>query len=165
MSRTCSVVNCDGPHVAREMCNAHYLKWRASSDELPGKPCAVEDCHRPHASHGYCATHARHYRETGNPIATDGKGVNHARWNPDHTITYGGAHARVRRALGAPLVHSCVDCRGQAQEWAYDHLDDAEHAFASSKGSIPYSANPAHYMAMCKSCHTKFDRRHRAIAA
>ena len=126
------------------------------------RACGVADCDRPYASRGYCGPHAKNWRKYGSPIAPDRKGRNHPKW-AGSTPTYAGAHWRVRNQYGEPSLHLCVDCGDSAREWAYDHLDPDELTHRSRKGDHAYSANPAHYMAMCKTCHTFFDRRHHAL--
>lgn len=50
--------------------------------------------------------------------------------------------------------HPCEHCGDRAKDWAYDHMDPNE--MHSEVG--PYSLDPSHYIALCNSCHTKFDK-------
>lgn len=164
--RVCEIPGCGRPHLARGMCNAHYLQWWSTTTDLDKKPCTVEECQRPHASHGYCGNHAKNWRRHGDPVAPDRSGVNHPSWKANHEVGYTGAHHRVRNALGSPSAWPCADCGSlPAREWAYDHLDTNERQFTSRKGVIRFSTNPAHYMPLCKRCHAQFDHRHQVLLA
>jgi hypothetical protein len=145
--RTCEVKDCGARHLARGMCQNHYARWRAAS--VPTKVCLVEGCSRRHSAHGYCDSHARNYRKFGTPIAP--------LWRQDE-VGYAGAHYRVRLEKGVASTQTCQHCAGPAQEWAYDHEDGAQLTYLSPKGPIAYSVDPKHYFALCKPCHTRFDR-------
>lgn len=54
-NRTCSVEACERRPVARDLCNAHYIKWRRSQPGLP--QCAASDCDEPIDSRGLCKRH------------------------------------------------------------------------------------------------------------
>ncbi len=83
------------------------------------------------------------------------RGADHPNWRGDE-ISYRQAHFRVIDARGPATEHECRRCGGQAQQWAYDHLDIDEKFNAA--GEV-YSTDPDHYIPMCRSCHVLFDRR------
>ena len=85
----CSVEGCDGRHMARGLCSAHYEQRRRAERRqslpqptpkpTPAKPaappkpkrlCAVAGCGRPHRAHGWCNLHWRRFLATGDPLAT-----------------------------------------------------------------------------------------------
>ena len=119
--------------------------------------CAVDGCVTLAQTRGWCAMHYERWRIHGDPTFTlrawgGGK--------PSPTLTYKGAHSRLRRERGKAAAHLCVQCGGRAQQWAYDHSDPAEMTGPTSAGagnSVHYSMDPSHYLPMCKSCHKCFD--------
>jgi hypothetical protein len=160
----CIIAGCTRPTRRNGLCNAHSA--RAARFGEPGDAtiqsyrtylyvCHIEDCDNPQRSSiGLCGMHARRYAMWGDPYWTDfARGEDSSLWKGDD-VGYSGAHSRVRRAYGLPSLHRCVDCGGQAEDWAYDHLDDGEQY----EHGWPYSTNPDHYMPMCKRCHVAFDR-------
>lgn len=82
-------------------------------------------------------------------------------------LTYAGAHTRVRRLRGTAAGHWCArDCGRRAEQWAYDHADPDEICGRESE-AVPelrvWSADPAHYEPLCRSCHTIADNAFRGI--
>jgi hypothetical protein len=69
-----------------------------------------------------------------------------------------GAHNRVRRLRGKASSHACAHCGGTARDWAYDHQDPNEASEVVNGYQVDYSADPTHYMPLCKSCHVKLDK-------
>ena len=154
----CSVDGCDHPARLRGWCNAHYQRWRVHGDPTAGgrlrdgrrTPCSVDGCERQVVAWGWCEAHYRRWRRTGDigvsPVRELGSGED---------VSYNTAHRRVAEAKGRAALHICVECGGQAQEWAYDHADPNVR-IASGNPRIEgmlYSLNPDHYQPMCKSCH------------
>lgn len=79
-------------------------------------------------------------------------------------VAYSSAHHRVRKAKGPASSHRCVRCAGPAEQWAYSNGDLFPLRDASGReAGLPYSTDPEHYAPMCRSCHTRFDKAHRAI--
>jgi hypothetical protein len=80
-------------------------------------------------------------------------------------LTYSGAHSRVRLAKGKASAHRCP-CGRPAEQWAYSHADyDEAHDDEGKDAGRPFSADPAHYLALCRSCHARWDRARRALPA
>lgn len=78
---------------------------------------------------------------------------------------YDAAHKYVRRINGRPSAFVCR-CGKPAEQWAYSHADlDAQRNDEGREAGRPFSADPAHYVPMCRSCHTRFDRAHSALSA
>lgn len=76
---TCGVGGCDRPVRARDWCEAHYDRWRATGDVRAGIPvrkrqgsgrakCAVPECLKPVKASGWCENHARKWRRWGDPL-------------------------------------------------------------------------------------------------
>lgn len=70
---------------------------------------------------------------------------------------YNTAHERLRRVRGKANDHPCASCGGGATDWAYTH-DDPKQLVDQALG-LRYSPDPQFYVPMCRSCHSKFDRR------
>ena len=75
--RTCSVPECDRPHLARGYCSPHWQRWKKTGDPGPAQVrqqdarCSVNGCARPHYGHGYCNPHWRRWRRSGDPGTTE----------------------------------------------------------------------------------------------
>lgn len=77
-----------------------------------------------------------------------------ATWVGDE-VTYKPAHFRVVARHGSASLHLCVNCGGKAQDWAYDHRDPNE--LKCKRTGRLYSADPNHYMPLCRPCHKRID--------
>lgn len=76
-------------------------------------------------------------------------------------VKYVSMHARVARIRRKAAAHLCAHCSVQAEEWAYDHADPDEVTGTTSRGIVvAYSLDPAHYMPLCRACHSRFDVGH-----
>lgn len=73
-------------------------------------------------------------------------------------MSYRSAHKAVARAKGKASLRLCVDCRGPASDWSYDHRDPAQIVDQWHGRDVAYSANPVHYVPRCARCHRLFDR-------
>ena len=79
------------------------------------------------------------------------------------TITYGGAHMRVRRKRGPARDHPCVGCGQNATNWSYNHgeaMYEQEQAMKGSDGNVSvlrYHPNPSYYSPRCYQCHRQYD--------
>jgi len=122
-----------------------------------------DGCDRPVRGRGWCAAHYMRFytkgdvgpAEIGLPanLSPGRRGADNARW-AGNGVTYSGAHIRVRTQRGRASEHQCEHCDAQAQHWAYDHTDPDD--LQSPRGER-YSADPAHYLPLCVSCHNLFD--------
>jgi hypothetical protein len=109
--------------------------------------CLAPDCDKPHRAQGWCGTHWMRWY---------GGGIAKPRWSDKpRGCGYWGAHDRVERVYGLAKEHAC-NCGAPAAEWAYDHA--ASDEAVDSRGR-PYSPSPEHYVAMCRSCHRRFDSK------
>ena len=84
------------------------------------------------------------------------------RANRRESVTYHGAHKRVRLAHGKATEHACVDCGGAAADWSYNHTDP--NADIDVRGRV-FSMQPEHYSPRCRSCHHKFDRNDQPVGS
>lgn len=169
MTGRCSVEGCDRPHFGRGWCGPHYHRWRRYGDPLVVVraplmgTCVVDGCDRAVRSrHGWCKLHyARWKRHGGDPSVAKTGGVAVGTLLLD-TVSYRGAHDRIKAAKGPASAHACVDCGVQAAEWAYDHADPDELVGASGGGrgrKAAYSTKPEHYRPLCRRCHRRADQR------
>ncbi len=86
-----------------------------------------------------------------------------ARWQ--EVISYLGAHQRTRNERGLASDQVCEHCGGPAEDWALDHASPTEQFRVQEPGRWPeqydgrtYSLDPDDYIALCRSCHYKFDK-------
>ncbi len=84
----------------------------------------------------------------------------HPSWRGDD-VGYQGAHIRVYRRRGLASAHVC-GCGAPAADWAYDHTDPNEKMGPDRAGGseLTYSADPDHYLALCRPCHRALDRKY-----
>lgn len=164
---TCSVEGCERSTVARGLCSGHYQRVRKYGS--PGSPdlrpsarhdsplaCSVDGCGRPVlvAARMLCQAHYKRWQRLGDP------GANDVRPPSDGSITYRRAHEIVRNRRGAASCYPCSNCGAQADEWAYDHMDDRQMVMpldALQHAGFPYSLDVNHYHPMCRSCHRTAD--------
>lgn len=121
--------------------------------------CSEADCDRPRSAKGLCPRHymrnykRKRYNRTPRSL-----------WST--TIHPKTAHWRCQKLWGSASQHSCVDCGGRAQEWAYDGTDSTaiyRRVIDTGRGYWAlFSRFPEFYMPLCLSCHR--GRDHRAAA-
>ncbi|WPH57825.2 hypothetical protein [Mycobacterium phage WXIN] len=59
---------------------------------------------------------------------------------------------------GSASQYPCIECGGQAKDWAYDGTDPVELLEIARQGTAMfYSRYPEFYMPMCRKCHGKRD--------
>lgn len=163
----CVADGCERVPKRRGLCTLHYGRWRRHGDVTVFRPdatreCAVSGCPGAHYGKGFCRMHWDRWRKTGDPLQllphfsplaglyeADNPG-----WVGD-AVGYGGAHDRVKRALGSASNYLCEHCGGRADDWAYDHADPNERV--SPKRLVYSTAGARHYLPLCGSCHRRFD--------
>lgn len=66
--KSCSIENCESPHVARGWCEAHYARWSRHGDPLagraaprPGAICSIENCEKFIRARGLCVKHYKRF--------------------------------------------------------------------------------------------------------
>ena len=126
------------------------------------RTCSVDTCETTAnvagGARGLCGKHYQRWKSTGDPEGLR-PAAGPTRWRRA-VPTYYLAHERLGRLRGSASEHECP-CGKRAAQWAYDHADEDE--IQSECGA--YSADPQHYIAMCVSCHKRFDmERIKALA-
>lgn len=157
---TCSYPECEQKHKARGLCVQHYNEaWRSGA--LPPNPrprldrrdpCTVVSCTRPvgqYGSYGMCSLHYVRTRRWGDPRQDLPPKVK----NSD---SYHAVHQRLASRRGPASLCPCQHCGGEANDWAYDHMDEHEQHGAGS--GLPYSLDLDRYMPLCRGCHNAFDK-------
>jgi hypothetical protein len=160
---TCAIEGCDKPSKCKRMCSAHYTRYVRNGDPgtaavlvkgLPKQPCSIATCNRMSYVKGLCEMHYRRNRIHGDPEHVQPRTGAFNNYYRGDNIGSTAAHDRVKATRGPAREHACQWCGGQAQHWAYDHLDlDENH----SDRAGPYSTDPSHYQPMCVPCHKRFD--------
>lgn len=121
----------------------------------------MDDCERPHFAKDFCKKHYTRVRTTGTPHQV---GVHYVTNFRGDLVTYNGMHTRLRTIRGPAIDQTCTHCGNAARAWAYDHADPNERIqmVTNSKGAVvqaPFSVDISHYMPLCASCHSRFDRQ------
>ena len=147
--RTCSVEGCGEKHYAHGLCRRHRRSGGGAAAE-----CSISGCVKPAEARGWCNKHWLRWRRNGDPNVAK-RDWTTGIWSA--SVSYSGAHMRVRAERGPASKFSCTKCSKRAQEWAYDHADGAALLETRGVTALSYSADPAHYIPMCKSCHKRFD--------
>lgn len=120
---------------------------------MSGRTCSFDGCGGRHFGLGWCQTHYRRYQRHGDVTRVAPSGT--AR---QVIVGYTGAHWRLDRDRGPATMHPCAHCECRADEWAYDHADPDERTLTRNGRLVSYSVDPAHYIPLCHSCHSKFDK-------
>lgn len=78
---------------------------------------------------------------------------------------YEQAHRRVQYWRGRATDYPCRICTMPAHEWCYDHSDpnvlrgyQKRGKGAGMRKPLSFSANPFHYLALCRGCHFRMDK-------
>lgn len=160
MSAICSIDDCVRPRHARGWCRLHYDRWQADGEPGPAMPvkifravspqCAIPGCQGAHEARGWCTAHYQRWQRYGDPLGTADPGQRR-KANPG----YEAVHSRLSRDRGPARTHECARCNRRAKTWAYTH-DDPNEQWCPKTG-FPFSLDQSYYVALCKSCHSKFD--------
>jgi hypothetical protein len=154
LKRTCAEDGCEGASRSLGLCLKHYtrLHRNGTTDLLNRKTqpetCTIEGCEKPTRYHGWCRMHAARWERHGDTAVVIVK-------QRAEVVAYRQAHKRLCDDRGPASDHSCQHCGMPAQDWAYNHADPDERQ--SEHG--PYSLDPAHYLPLCRRCHSYYDRR------
>jgi hypothetical protein len=126
-------------------CGAMFVTKRHEVARGGGKYCsrACADAERP----GFPPDHAERMR-------IERKGSGNPAFRGDR-IGLAAAHDRVRALRGYAREHKCVECGGQARDWALSH--DVEETCVAPRTGRLYSLNIDDYMPMCRRCHVHYD--------
>lgn len=162
----CSIGGCSKPVDARGWCMAHYTRWLRTGDvgsveiwDRSRAVCSIAGCDLRVNGHSYCSKHYQRWKANGDPLKARPKdGPESFFWAPRERLLYDTAHNHVHALRGKATEQDCVDCGGQAHDWAYDHNDPDQ---ISEDGKMPYSADVDHYIPLCRKCHQRFDRQQR----
>lgn len=164
----CHIDGCDRPAKARQMCNAHYLRWWHHGDPLYVRPPRLCDCGEPAEARGLCHRHYQRWKYRRDPEkfkrwererrAADPARVRaqeNARYHAAPTTKRLGAKrrkARKKGALGSYTVAEwrallasvegrCVYCDAEATT--------ADHVVPLSRGGTDYIDNIVPACAPC----------------
>lgn len=150
---SCSVVDCNRDHYAKNLCRKHYANLRrigvAVAPKAHGKnncPCKVDGCSRKAVSHQMCIPHYYRMKRYGDPlkIVTRGshlKGSSNPRWNggtsqyPNHSLMKKNRLLKLKECDG-----KCQVCGQKAVLIHHADEDKSNHAL---ENLIP----------LCKPCH------------
>lgn len=112
ISKICSIDGCDKKHLAKGLCQNHYMlkrKYgRTHTVRFDNKPCGVSGCDKKYYGKGYCQMHLRRLKRNGTTervIAAQGSG---STMDGYRFVSVDGKSKRVHRliaeeALGHPL--------------------------------------------------------------
>ena len=157
--------DCGGKVHGNGWCLKHYKRVRKhGSPHIGAKKeqifvCSVPDCGGKHLALGYCTLHYSRNKRHGNPLE---KG-----YDRGGEVGYAAAHKRILKARGQAKEYKCEFCGGRAEEWALNTKVENRTNFRTGlwgNGSgvltpTQYSLSPNDYIPLCRSCHTRFDRK------
>lgn len=125
--------------------NGTRLKARRGRTKNLGT-CSMPGCERKAQSRDRCSTHYVPWRfDTHN-------------WDYRGTISYTGAHYRLRGLWGSAKQYPCISCGEPASSWAYDGTDPEQlYGEARKDRWSYYSPWPEFYAPMCSRCHRGHD--------
>jgi len=169
--KPCSVDTCNEDARCLGMCKSHYGKARYQANKehhlavVKAYQAANLDKYRETQrkykaanKERVDATSKRSYdKRVNNPWAFKGEPVSTAE------VTYIGAHARVKVNRGLASLYECP-CGKPAEQWAHNHSENSYTRlglitnFQGERVLAPYSLDVWDYLALCRSCHTKFDK-------
>jgi len=155
LKKPCLYDSCNNVASTKGLCKAHYMQSLRGEKlhDLPVIPekCQYEGCGRKHSAKGLCKGH---YYQVYN-----GKELSPLRQD---VAKYSAIHQRLRDKYGPAVNYQCVQCGGQAAEWAF--VGDPAIAIAKTvvnrrgKETVNYfSRDLTQYKPMCHSCHVKYD--------
>lgn len=159
VKKVCTIDGCENLHRAKGYCMMHYLRSKRTASGVGGAErlrvtgqttCTHGDCDKPARSLHLCQKHYWRLKDFG-PEGLD----RISQLDPEHVVTYAGAHRRIYRDRGQAAGYACIDCSRQAQQWSYDHTCPDE---LISPDGLPYSTDTDRYQPRCVSCHTIFDQ-------
>lgn len=163
--KICKIEECGREVYAKHLCTKHYNYNRLHGTPVPPekeKECSVEDCNLDAFCKGFCRGHYnKQWLES-----RIGKGaVDENYRGKEARATYQSAHYRVRMAKGRAAEYPCVDdCGEQAEEWSLN--EDSEELLIQATGrdaGMKFSMNIDDYEPRCRSCHKKYDSKHRLL--
>ncbi|WP_019157765.1 hypothetical protein [Brevibacterium senegalense] len=121
--------------------------------------CAEDGCSEDvsRRAQPYCRTHYLKNRAAGPLEHVRPAGAAHPAFK-DARIGVDGAHDRIRKERGAAWNYRCarVGCVKLAEHWSLIP-GHATHCLISKQRH--YSVEPADYLPLCRSCHTRLDKQ------
>ena len=74
-------------------------------------------------------------------------------------MSYGTAHAAVKRERGSASAYPCQNCGRPANDWAYTN-DAGDLEQIDPRSGFRYADGVEFYVPLCRSCHKRFDLSH-----
>lgn len=117
-------------------------------------------CEKETYCKGMCKNHYAldyYHKRTKNPRPVN---PNHKNYN-GHTNSYDTLHSRVRNARGKASLYECVDCQGQASDWALMHDAPGKRQLSGGRYDGAWVSDDVNdYEPRCKDCHRAYDAMH-----
>lgn len=132
------------------------------------RTCSVDGCTKRHGAKGFCPMHYQRWKKHGDVHRVDRgghahpKGPANPKWLGDN-VGYAAIHDRLASHRTKPVT--CPQCGGPgpiqwALNWDTVSADDVRYEKRRRRGkvdSLPYSVNLDDYIALCCTCHRRFD--------
>ncbi|WP_162799419.1 hypothetical protein [Nocardioides sp. 616] len=78
----------------------------------------------------------------------------HHNWKGD-TVSYSGAHSRLKRWQGAAKKYPCFNCGNQAKDWAFSNAcPDARVQMGGDGDGMAFCTHAECYEPACRNCHS-----------
>lgn len=163
-TRLCSVEECSryGSSFANDarVCLMHYKRWkRLGAFDLPVSRARaaqlskmIELYLKGHSTTEVGAIAGIDSSNVSRRLTAAGVEMRPFRNAQRATVSYYGAHIRVRKLRGKAREHHC-ECGRPGAQWAYMHNDPDE--LTSAQGA--YSLDSRFYVAKCVPCHKRMD--------
>jgi hypothetical protein len=91
MTKTCTIENCNEPHMARGLCNNHFKKWAGTH-----KKCMIKNCNKRPIARKMCNSHYRKWARKHLPDTSKKETENRKRYIKNHPDFHAKKRIRYR---------------------------------------------------------------------
>ena len=132
---TCSISECNKPHLAKGFCSTHYQRWKTYGNaqyplqRIPGRLCSISGCNKPYSSKGMCKNHYSKWRRATDPEHRERRNAmeRKRRQSQPNGYQYGTLRQRYGitvdelAAMEASQKGLCASCHQKPKRLVIDH--------------------------------------------